>query len=423
MTDAEQIVENLINTEGIHAFVFVCEAADKYLPSIESVAVQLENGQMVKVTDMDRTVGHKLDETRKILKREDRIVWALRFYKKALIEQLLWMVQNQPQYFKRKFKSPPTAEQPVLMRQLQKLGNVDITPFQEFDPEDLEAGESPYSGFTTLDAINERIGRYLNIVDAQTAEDAKAAGPAQEPEQQVRYKIQDVNQLLAARAIDPEKALKLKGRQRRMIPKLISGLIFEPDLSYGEVISLFRRAELALRQERFPGGIQMYPTPEGPYDLKDKEGPVETLIEFPDGWRWFDLHRNCSKMRDDPLADPDIAITGHCANFASKLGIDALELAEPLGNNRWKHQAFFVMHKEGIMGEMKGRKNQKPSPRLEKYIFELLRRDKRIQGFGGQVSWNSAHDFALSDLTKPHLATLMKERPELFKTVPPQPED
>ncbi len=376
MTDAAQIVENLINTDGIHAFVFVCEAADKYLPMIEALAVALESGKMLGVTEIDRTVARKVDETRKTLKREDRIIWALRFYKKALIEQLLWMVANEPDFFQKRFRSRPLPDQRNLVRQLQKLSDVDIAPFQEYDPNDPAAMESPYSGFSVIDAINNRIGHFLNVANTYGQN-------------------------------DPE--------------NIIHTLQFSRQ-TFGEVVSLLRRGEIEMRRRHFPGGIQMFPTPEGPFDLRDNEGPVETIVEFPNGWRWFDLHRPCSEMRDDREAASDIAITGHCANVASKVGLTAFELAEPLGNNMWKHHAFFVMHSNGQLGEMKGRKNQKPSPRLEKYIFELLRREKRIQGIGGPTFWNSAHNFALNDLTKPHLETLKQERPEIFKTTPPTEE-
>src|SRR5438132_777599 len=120
MTDAGQIVENLIDTEGIHAFVFVCEAVDKYRPMFDSVHVILANGKRIRLTDIDKKVLQKIDETRKILKREDRITWALRYFKKALVEQLLWMVRNDPKFFKNKFKSVPVPaeEQYSLLRHL-----------------------------------------------------------------------------------------------------------------------------------------------------------------------------------------------------------------------------------------------------------------------------------------------------------------
>lgn len=367
MTDAAQIVENLINTEGIHAFVFVCEAADKYLPIIESVAVALQNGKMLPVTEIDKSVARKVDETRRTLKREDRIVWALRFYKKALVEQLMWMVQNEPEFFQKRFRSPPLPEQKSLERQLQKLGDTDITPFQEYDPNDPETMESPYSGFSVIDAVNQRIGHFLDISAKYSENDP------QTPIQAIRFDRQ----------------------------------------SFGEIVSLFRRAEIDLMRRK-AASIHIWPTPGGPYDMADEEGPVETLVKFPNGWRWFDLHRNCSQIRNDPQAPSNTAITGHCANTVSKGQYEALELAEPLGGDRWKHHAFFLLGRDGLMTEMKGRKNQKPSPRLHKYIMELFRRDKRIKGVNSVRGWNPAHDFAIADLPKVYQDTLRKERPELF---------
>ena len=374
MSDAAQIVENLINTDDIHAFVFVCEAADKYLPMFESISVALKNGKVVGINDIDRGVAQKVDETRKTLKREDRVIWALRFFKKAIIEELLWLVQNEPGFFQKRFRAKPLPEQKNLERQLQKLADVDIAPFQEYDPSTAVEVEPPYASFGVIDAINERIGHFISVAAEHGA-------------------------------TDPENAIHTLQFSRQ---------------SFGEIISILRRGEIEMRKRHFPGGIQMYPTPEGPYDLRDDEGPVETIIEFPNGWRWFDLHRSCSKMRDDRDAPSDIAVTGHCANVASKKGLTAFELAEPLGNDKWKHHAFFVMHDNGQLGEMKGRKNQKPSPRLEKYIFELLRHEKRIKGVSGPSFWNSSHNFTMNDLTKSHLDTLMNERPDIFKSVDPQ---
>ena len=373
MSDAAQVVQNLIETDDIHAFVFVCEAADKYLPMIDSVAVALQNGQMAKIAEIDRSVVLKVDETKKSLKREDRIIWALRFFKKALIEELLWMVANEPEFFQKRFHSRPAPEQPNLTRQFQKLGDVDITPFQEYDPNDPEMLEAPYSGFGTLDAINERLGHYLKVA---------ATYGENEPD------------------------------------NIIHTLRFERQ-SFGEIVSLFRRGENQLLR-RHAASIHIWPERKGQFDMRDEEGPVETLIPFSNGWRWFDLHRNCSEIRNDPQAPSNLAVTGHCANVVSKGPVTALELDEPLGNDRWKHHAFFLLGQDGLMTEMKGRKNQKPSPRLHKYILELFRHDKRIKGVNRVRGWNPAHDFALSDLSKPDQDILKRERPELFSTAAPK---
>jgi hypothetical protein len=92
---------------------------------------------------------------------------------KTLIEELLWKARYDRKYFKKKFKSFPAKEQPELQKQLQELADVDITPFQEFDPkEEVRFGfDAPYCGLSTIDAINERIGRYLKFAEAYSEDD------------------------------------------------------------------------------------------------------------------------------------------------------------------------------------------------------------------------------------------------------------
>lgn len=377
MPSAGQIVENVINTTGVHAFLFICEAADKYLPMIDSISVPLANGQRVKVTQLDRDVARKVDETRRTLKREDRVIWALRYYKKALLSQLLWMTENEGHLFEKKFGAPPAPDQSDLQRQIQKLNDVDLGPFIEHDVHGLE---SPYSGFATINAINERLGHYLNVADTYGENSPDNA----------------INRLQFSRQ------------------------------TYGEIISQFRRGELELMrfQAKF---IQTYPTPDGPYDMRDDEGPLETLMEFPNGWRWFDLHRNCSTMRDDRAAPSNTAMTGHCANVAAKGKVTLLELVEPLDRNgtKWKHHAMFVLHEDGQLGEMKGRKNQKPSPKLWPYIRDLFIAQKGILGTAHadkQEGHAPESNFRLQDLPKSYSDNIVKARPDLahyFKK-PPQ---
>lgn len=125
---------------------------------------------------------------------------------------------------------------------------------------------------------------------------------------------------------------------------------------------------------------------------------------------------------DDPGVASNVAVTGHCSN-RFKLGEYSLELVEPLGSDRWRHHAFFVVHRNGIMGEMKGRKNQKPSPRLHRYILELLRQYPAIKGFKAGGGHAPENDFDLGDFPEPYRDTLKKERPELFGNSIPQDND
>ncbi len=179
------------------------QSGPPYLPMFESVFAVLANGKKVKVTDLDRRVAQKIKETENTLQRKDRRGWALRFFKKALIEQLLWMTKYDRKYFKKKFKSFPAKEQPELQRQLQELADVDITPFQEIDPDSPEAVvESPYCAWSVIDDINKRLNHYLQLAE------------------------------------------KYKGHPAA---KAINSLEFKQQ-TFGEIVSLFRRSEIEINR-------------------------------------------------------------------------------------------------------------------------------------------------------------------------------
>jgi len=176
-----------------------------YLPMFESVFVVLANGEKVKVTELDRQVAQKIEETEKVLQHNDRVEWALQFFKKALIEQLLWKVKNERRYFKIRFKSFPAKGQPELQHQLQELADVDITPFQEYDPDSPEAAlESPYSGFFTIDEINKHLGYFLKFAEAYSE-------------------------------TDPDND--------------IARYVFKRQDKFGEIVSIFRRSEIKLKRK------------------------------------------------------------------------------------------------------------------------------------------------------------------------------
>ncbi len=386
MSDTAQLVERILETDNIHAFVLVCEAADKYLPMIDALGVVLANGKTLKVTDISPDVAKKIDETRKTLKREDRIVWALRFYKKALLLESLWLAQHDPEFFKKRFGAVPAPDQPILQKQIFKLAEVDVTPFEHGHFDDPSA-EPPITGYATIDAINARLGHYIEVADTYGA-----------------------------------------GEHDNVVNHLVLGR-----QSYGEVVSAYRRGEIEIKK-RYAAVLTMWPInsyagrvkrhgeigyKEAPgADLADSEGPITTILKFPGSkFRWLDLHRNCSYMRDDVWSKKTPAaerLTGHCCNTAGKGACTVLELAEEVGRNRWQHHAAFILYDNGQLGERKGFNNQKPSANLHRYIFELLRHDKRIRGMGGKVGWGAHHDFQISDLPRAWQKQLKKERPELF---------
>jgi hypothetical protein len=345
--------------------VLVCEAADKYLPMIDSLVVPLADGKTVKVTDLSPEVARKVEEARRILKREDRIVWALRQYKKGLVSELLWMTQHEPDYFKTKAGSPPSPDQTGLQRQLQKLSDVDITAFQEADPNDPDVFEPPYSGYGVIDTILDVLGRYLEMAETYGE---------REPDNPI-YK-----------------------------------LVFQRQ-TFGEIAHIFRQGQIMLLR-KYTSNWEATPNNRPPFDLKDSEGPLQTIITFPNGWRWFNLHRKCSNLHGQTTM-------GHCGNTAgSREGQTMYELDEPVqiaGKSLWRPQATFILDtRTGMMGEMKGRKNQKPSPRLWKYIVELLRQRTEIKGLEG-MGYESQNNFFLKDLPDYYLDRLFADRPDIWQ--------
>ena len=136
-------------------------------PMIESISVLLTNGKEVDATEIGTCVRQKIEETEKALKRKDRVEWALRHFKKALIEEVLWKVQHRPHVFLKRFGSLPTAGQPELRRQLLELEEVRLDTFRcclpPDDPRMLLEREPPCTGFEVIDEINERLGHFLQM--------------------------------------------------------------------------------------------------------------------------------------------------------------------------------------------------------------------------------------------------------------------
>ena len=68
---------------------------------------------------------------------------------------------------------------------------------------------------------------------------------------------------------------------------------------------------------------------------------------------------------------------GHCGNTAAgEPGQRILSLRQPrkVGTQTWwEPHATFILSAKGYLGEMKGKQNNKPVPRLHPYIVALLK--------------------------------------------------
>lgn len=137
---------------------------------------------------------------------------------------------------------------------------------------------------------------------------------------------------------------------------------------------------------------------------------AEKLIDFGDGWAWWDL--------GVPECDLEGSSMGHCGNTAASKSDDrVLSLRREVVKNGvrlHRPSLTFVLHKDGYLGEMKGRGNKKPAPEYHPYIIALLKHP-RIEGIrgGGHAP---DQNFSLYDLDQNARKELTDEKPAL-KTV------
>ena len=127
--------------------------------------------------------------------------------------------------------------------------------------------------------------------------------------------------------------------------------------------------------------------------LIEKEKDDKVIMRFPDGFAWVDL--------DTPADDAEGKAMGHCGNRASYRPDETiLSLRKTVnyqGKQWWYPVCTFILDGDNLLGEMKGRNNDKPQDRYHPYIIALLK-TKRIEGIkgGGHAPQNN---FSLNDLT------------------------
>jgi hypothetical protein len=383
--DTDRLVERILESD-CHAFVLICEA-DKYLPMFDSLTIRLEGpvdpktGQpdVVPVTRLNKGVELRVNQVRKTLGREDRVQWALRFFRKALILEHLWYVRHDPEWILKKTgKLPlPENEQTGLQRALLRLADVNLRPFR-YDQGDLDMAEEgasepepPYTGFDVIDTL------VASLLPAIKAYQDYGAEEADNP---------------------------------------INKMIITPDKSYFKVLGAYRHGYMRL-MEKYSGKFMPTEIPDhGPdeADLRDSEGPLKTILVCSNGYRWFDLLRLESELHGKQLM-------GHCGNTAGhKQGTTLYELDEPV---TIKGKLHFIAHvtaqfdeNRGTLHEIKGRKNNPPSSRFYKCLFELLLKRPEINGLvSTNLDFKPQNNFFLKYLNREQLATLAYKKPELWQ--------
>lgn len=103
---------------------------------------------------------------------------------------------------------------------------------------------------------------------------------------------------------------------------------------------------------------------------------------------------------------------GHCGNAGNPLeGDQILSYRTKEEGNKWRPHLTFVLHRDGFLGEMKGRNNQKPDAKYHKVIVDLLKNEivKGIRGGGYKPEKN----FQIDDLPENLQDQLTDEKPTL----------
>ena len=115
---------------------------------------------------------------------------------------------------------------------------------------------------------------------------------------------------------------------------------------------------------------------------------------------------------DREYCDAEGKAMGHCGNTGSpQEGDRILSFRSKVGETKQKPHLTFILDKDGYLGEMKGRGNDKPSEKYHPYIIDLLQKDfvKGIKG-GGYLPQNN---FSLSDLDEEKRKALVEQKPQL----------
>ncbi len=149
-------------------------------------------------------------------------------------------------------------------------------------------------------------------------------------------------------------------------------------------------------------------------DMDVDNTDAELIMEFPDGFAWWNLNKPYCSIEGEAM--------GHCGNAAARNGtVLSLRHKEirptktATGTEKkemWRPVATFIYHENtGSLGEMKGRANIRPEPKYHPYIVALLKHDmiKSIRGGGHAPGEN----FSLAHLEREQKDELLKEKPRL----------
>lgn len=102
---------------------------------------------------------------------------------------------------------------------------------------------------------------------------------------------------------------------------------------------------------------------------------------------------------------------GHCGNVPSQRPGDKILSFRTIKGDQHKPHLTFILHKNGLLGEMKGRANNKPNEKYHPYIIDLLKQPF-IKGIAGG-GYAPQENFEIEDLQKDQMEALLDEKPSL----------
>jgi hypothetical protein len=143
-----------------------------------------------------------------------------------------------------------------------------------------------------------------------------------------------------------------------------------------------------------------------------KQKQEEELEMEPDDQIVIDYGKYAWVKLDREYCELEGRAMGHCGNTGTpQAGDRILSFRTKVDGGKQRPHLTFILDKNGLLGEMKGRGNDKPSEKYHPYIIDLLKQDfvKGIKG-GGYMPENN---FDLSDLDEQTREQLMDQKPEL----------
>ena len=330
------------------------------------------------------------------LKREDRVVWASRYFLKLLLMELKWLVGEEDRedtskadrLLKTKAIWPPEMEK--------KLRNLDWIGLDEL-PEKaiwLKDDEIAKRGITGQHSRLYARGAEMRAQKKKMTEFLR--GISNDPEAQALY----IDHVTTSTGIE---AIVKKIKHYLGIGEVYSDR--EPNnpvLAYEFKKQPFSKVVRDLGRLAAP--LQRK------YASTDVE-EGETVVELPDGWKWVLLSSAYCRKEGKAM--------GHCGNVGPNANDQVMSLREPADEGHWTPHLTFIWN-NGELGEMKGRKNAKPSKKYHNFIVALLQQDMITTVRGG--GYKPQNNFHLADLDVKTQLMLYVSKPSLFAVEGVSPE-